>query len=139
MKEYIIKTEQEMYSLAAELAEKLEGGEIFGLIGNLGAGKTTFVRGIVKALGVDIRVKSPTFTVMNEYPINKKGIENIIHMDLYRFQDPVELEALAFDDVQHKKNIIFIEWPDMFEERAFPIHREIHFEILDDGSRKVTL
>jgi tRNA threonylcarbamoyladenosine biosynthesis protein TsaE len=132
MKKYSVANESELLELAEEFTKTLEGGDVIGLIGPLGAGKTTFVRGIVRALGGTQKVKSPTFTVMNEYSLPHPEIAKVVHMDWYRFQDPVELEALALEDVD-PSSLTFIEWPDVFEERAFPLRREVRIDFDGEG------
>ncbi|WP_461828856.1 tRNA (adenosine(37)-N6)-threonylcarbamoyltransferase complex ATPase subunit type 1 TsaE [Aquifex sp.] len=86
LREVVVKSEEEMFRLAQEIAEELKGREVICLKGDLGAGKTTFVKGLAKALGIreGYQVRSPTFTLVNEYP-TRKG--NLIHIDLYRVKD----------------------------------------------------
>jgi len=139
MKEHILKSEEETRKLAAKFAATLVGGEVVELIGDLGSGKTTFVRGVVDALGSKVKVKSPTFTILNEYPVDGKTIKRIAHLDLYRFNDPVQLEALALDDYKRADTIIFIEWPDIFEEPMITAQHKIHFEFVDETTRKIQL
>lgn len=109
---------QETKTVAAEFAATLHGGETVVLIGDLGAGKTTFVQGLAAALGVTARVKSPTFTVMNEYLVGGQGvpshygqIRRLLHLDLYRFTDATELRALALEDERRPDTVVLIEWP----------------------------
>ncbi|MCL4128770.1 UNVERIFIED_CONTAM: hypothetical protein GTU68_060198 [Idotea baltica] len=77
--------------------------------GDLGAGKTTICKAIIKSLGYEGVVTSPTYNLIQEYPIND-GV--IYHMDLYRLQAPEELEFLAINDLWSKKSIFLIEWPE---------------------------
>lgn len=98
--------------VAAEFAATLHGGETVLLIGDLGAGKTTFVQGLAAALGVTARVKSPTFTVMNEYA---GGRLRLLHLDLYRFTDAAELRALALEDERRPDTVMLIEWPNAID------------------------
>ncbi len=111
---------QETQAVAAEFASTLQGGETVVLIGDLGAGKTTFVQGLAAALGVTARVKSPTFTVMNEYVLpppptpplaGGEPLRRLVHLDLYRFTDAAELRALALDDERRPDTVVLIEWP----------------------------
>lgn len=101
----------ETKAIAAEFAVTLKGGELVLLIGDLGAGKTTFVQGLCAALGVTGRVKSPTFSVMNEYVADHRAIRRVIHLDLYRFTDESELRALALEDERRPDSVVLIEWP----------------------------
>lgn len=139
MSEHITKSEQETKKLAAKFARKLKGGELIELVGEIGSGKTTFVRGVVEALGSKVRVKSPTFTLMNEYPIDTPKIKKILHLDFYRFQDPVQLEALALGDYQKSDTVIFVEWPDIFDSPAIVGTQKIFFEFLDENQRRIEL
>lgn len=102
---------EETQKIAADLAKTLKGGEFISLIGDLGAGKTTFTRGLVEALGGTVRVKSPTFTVMNEYPVDHGSIKRVVHIDFYRFSDEAELSALALEDERRSDTVILAEWP----------------------------
>lgn len=108
---------EETQKVAAELASTLAGGEFISLIGDLGAGKTTFTQGLVAALGSTARVKSPTFTVMNEYPVvGHASIKRVIHCDLYRFSKVSELGALELDEYHRPDTIIIAEWPDILSD-----------------------
>jgi len=125
--------------IAAEFARKLQGGEFVELVGDLGAGKTVFVRGMVEALGSDARVKSPTFTIMNEYPVQGDHVKKIVHLDLYRFKDESELSALELEDYINDKTVICVEWPDIFGKTPFePTHR-INIEHVDEQVREITI
>ena len=95
---------------AARLAPRLKPGDVLGLVGDLGAGKTCFVRGLARGLGVpaDIPVTSPTFTMMNEY----MGQLAIYHFDWYRVSDVEELEAMGYRDFVGGDGIAVIEWAD---------------------------
>ncbi|QIV96587.1 tRNA threonylcarbamoyladenosine biosynthesis protein TsaE [Allofrancisella inopinata] len=105
----IVSNEGQMLSLAAEYSKSLQPGKIIFLHGDLGAGKTTFVKGILKALGYKGNVKSPTYTLVESYEFNDF---NIYHFDLYRISDPEELEWVGIRDYFNEKSICFIEWPD---------------------------
>lgn len=109
---YTTTSAEETQQIAADFAQTLKGGEFVSLIGDLGAGKTTFTRGLVEALGGTVRVKSPTFTVMNEYPVKAGSITRIVHIDFYRFSDPAELAALSLEDERRPDTVILAEWPD---------------------------
>lgn len=116
---YTSSSAEETQKIAAEFAATLMGGEFVSLIGDLGAGKTTFTRGLVEALGGTVRVKSPTFTVMNEYPVDHGTIKRIVHIDFYRFTDQEELSALSLEDERRPDTVILAEWPDALKNVAW--------------------
>ena len=105
----IINNEQEMLEAGAKLALQLKPGMLIFLQGDLGAGKTTLVRGILRGLGHQGSVKSPTYNLVEPYMIND---EPFFHFDLYRVMDLEELEYMGMRDYINKDSICFIEWPD---------------------------
>lgn len=96
-------------ALGARVGKILRGGLSVWLQGNLGAGKTTLVRGLLRGLGYEGKVKSPTYTLVEPYVIS--GIY-LYHFDLYRFVDPEEWEAAGFRDYFNPQSVCLIEWPD---------------------------
>lgn len=126
--------------MAAELAATLRGGEFISLIGDLGAGKTTFTQGLVAALGSKARVKSPTFTVMNEYSVvGHPSIGRVIHCDLYRFSKASELGALELDEYRRPDTIIIAEWPNMLPDVAWRPDVTVTLEHAGGDERVVTI
>jgi tRNA threonylcarbamoyladenosine biosynthesis protein TsaE len=112
---YISKTEIETYQIAAKIAKKLKGGEIIALEGDLGAGKTTFVRGLARAFGIKQNVTSPTFVLMKIYEIGNKKYEirNLVHVDCYRLDEVQELFYLGIEEYLNKPAmVVIIEWAD---------------------------
>ena len=105
--EYVSRSVEETYRIAEVLAKSLSGGEVVLLDGDLGAGKTTFVKGLAKALGVEDVVTSPTFTLMNEYKGDKLWL---YHFDLYRLDEESAAE-MGFEEYFHRPDAVCcIEW-----------------------------
>ena len=132
MPEHVTTSEAETASVASELASSLVAGDVLLLSGNLGAGKTAFVRGLAQGLGLDPDdVSSPTFTLVHEY---RGGRLTLYHVDLYR------LERAATDDLGLEElhlGVLAIEWPDRLT-HALPGARNITIEILDGDRRRIT-
>lgn len=105
----LITDESAMYRFAAQLTKQLQKRDIVFLKGNLGAGKTTLVRGFLRAFGYTGIVKSPTYTLVETYSIDNITIH---HFDLYRLNSPIELEHLGLDHYFTSNAICFIEWPE---------------------------
>ena len=103
--------EDETLAFGAGLAKRFDQGVIY-LRGELGAGKTTLVRGYLRALGYAGSVKSPTYTLIEPYEIDDRSIA---HLDLYRVTDPMELEYIGLDDVLRDVSLTFVEWPERGE------------------------
>jgi len=127
--QHITKTEKETYSLGKEFGESLKGGEIIGLIGDLGAGKTSFTKGIANALGVKNIITSPTFVIMKVY----EGRKKLVHIDAYRLTGYNDLRAIGLEDHLNNNTIIVIEWADKLKEELPFTIKNITFEITDDS------
>lgn len=112
-------------ALGARLAKALHGGLAIWLQGNLGAGKTTLVRGLLRGLGYEGKVKSPTYTLVEPYVIS--GLY-LYHFDLYRFVDPEEWEAAGFRDYFNAQSVCLIEWPEKAGDLLPPADIEIALE-----------
>ena len=104
-----LKNETETTKIGSKLASCLKGGEVIYLKGELGTGKTTLVRGVLNRLGHAGNVKSPTYTIVEPYLIDSHVI---YHFDLYRLDDPEELESLGIRDYCDGQSICFFEWPE---------------------------
>ncbi len=101
--------EAHLTALAARLAPAARAGGVIHLIGELGAGKTTFARALLGTLGVGERIKSPTYSLIESYRV---GTLDVHHLDLYRIADPGELEWLGLPDLCSPHALLLIEWPE---------------------------
>ena len=108
MQKYL-NSAKETEAFGAELFKSVPSKHLIFLQGDLGAGKTTMVRGFLRAAGYNGVVKSPTYTLVEEYTIDRR---KIFHFDLYRVVDPEELEWIGIRDYFDQDSICFIEWPD---------------------------
>ncbi len=108
-REWALPDESATLALGAALAATLEPGVAIHLSGGLGAGKTTLSRGMLRAMGYEGRVKSPTYTLVELYVISKL---HLYHFDFYRFNDPEEWNDAGFRDLFNAANVCLVEWPE---------------------------
>jgi tRNA threonylcarbamoyladenosine biosynthesis protein TsaE len=125
---------EETERIAALLAERLSAGDVVLVAGELGAGKTTFVRGACRALGVTEAVTSPTFTIGHVY----SGRAPVSHLDLYRFQGMTESD---WGDLEpyFDETIVFVEWPEAGAGRLPPAAVEVRMEHVGHDRRRITI
>ena len=119
-------------SLAQRLAPALLDGGVVFLRGELGAGKTTFARALLRALGVGERVKSPTYSLLERYVVNG---HDAFHLDLYRIADAAELEWLGVDELDAPETLVLVEWPERGRGGLPAPDLEITLEHQDPGRR----
>jgi len=131
--EIITGSTEETKKFACEIAKKTKSGDVLALYGDLGSGKTTFTRYFVEALGFKNRVQSPTFVIARKYG-------NVNHVDLYRLTSEKEVEELGLEELlADKKAITIIEWPELSEKLLPKNTSKIHFEYVDENTRKINL
>lgn len=127
---------------AASLIEGEKESLTVGLIGELGAGKTTFVQGFAEGLGITKRVISPTYVLVREYEVKKGGFENLYHVDLYRLTEDVSGEAgeLGIFDIWGKDgNIVLIEWAEKIADIIPDDAYKIEFDLVGEKERKIAI
>jgi tRNA threonylcarbamoyladenosine biosynthesis protein TsaE len=118
----------------ARLATLLPPGITIYLHGDLGAGKTTFVRGVLQAMGHTGRVKSPTYTLVEPYRLSAlNSVLDVYHFDLYRLIDPEEWEGAGFRDYFNQASVCMVEWPEKAGSLLPPPDIDIYLTHLDDG------
>ena len=129
------RSEAETAAIARALAADLKAGAVLLLSGNLGAGKTAFVRGLAEGLGVDpSEVSSPTFTLVHEY---RGGRLTLYHVDLYRL-DRAATDDLGLDELGVADGILAVEWPDRLT-HALEGARHVQIDIVDDTTRRISI
>lgn len=141
MKKIITNSEKETFVFAKSLAKKAKGGEVYSLSGNLGAGKTVFVRGFAAGLGIKRNVNSPTFVLMKIYPVKKhKTIKHLCHIDAYRLRSARDLEAIgALDYFEKKDAVCFIEWPENVKKILPRKVKKIFIKHSQDNQREIVV
>ena len=133
----IINSEQEMLSLGRETAAAVPLPIVIELIGDVGAGKTTFVRGFAEGLGITEPISSPSFTISKSYALKNGG--RLIHYDFYRLPDPGLMAEDLRENLSDPKNIVIIEWGESVKDLLPSGHTKIKINYNEDGSREVTL
>ncbi len=138
MNTFVSHSANETLDIAAHIASQLHPGDVVALFGSLGAGKTTFARGLANALGVSSSVSSPTYTIQHTY--KAKGA-SLHHIDLYRLMTPDDVDMLDIEACWESRDITIIEWPeragDLLPPQTWRIHismdlspEERHIEVI---------
>ncbi len=134
-KVYISESEKDTEEIGRSFAQSLKGGEVIAMYGDLGAGKTAFVRGLAKGLGIDAKVSSPTFTIVNEYP----GEIDLIHFDMYRLSSADELFDIGWEDYLARGAVCAVEWSENVTDAFFGDEIKVIIEKTGDNSRKIEI
>jgi len=148
---FISKSEKETHGFAKKIAKELRGGEVLCLIGDLGAGKTAFVKGLAAGLGIKNVITSPTFVLMKVYSITdnkiKKSVNgqrltvnNLVHIDAYRLDDGEQLLGIGAEDYLGRPDCVtVIEWADRVKDIWPKKIVKIEFKILKGGKREIQI
>jgi tRNA threonylcarbamoyladenosine biosynthesis protein TsaE len=131
-KEYIVKKEDDLDVVVYSIINKLAGAKVILLKGDLGAGKTTFVKHFARALGYKGLVQSPTYSLLNEYPLPNNKL--IYHFDLYRLNSLKEAIEIGIEDCLFDSNFCFVEWYDLILELIFDV--TIYITITTEGNTR---
>ena len=132
--QFITHSPEETEALGARLAGALESGAVVAFTGDLGAGKTAFVRGLARGLGIRDRVTSPTFTIVNEY---EGGRLPLFHFDLYRLGSADELFDIGWEDYLARGGVCAVEWSERMEELLEPGTIRVDLRRGEDEDRRV--
>lgn len=130
------KTPEETQALGESLAALLQPDDVILFAGDLGAGKTQFVQGVARGLGVNAPVTSPTFNILLEY---HDGRLPLYHFDLYRLDEPEELDDIDFFGVLESDGASFVEWSEKFPEEMPEDHLSLTLAVASDGVRELTV
>ena len=133
--EIITHSERETEAAGAAFAAGIPDGTVVAMYGELGAGKTAFVRGMAQGMGLDCRVNSPTFTIVNEY----LGARTLLHFDMYRLGSADELWDIGWDDYLSRGAVCAEEWSENVADAFTGDEITVRFEKLSDTDRRITI
>ena len=133
--EIITHSERETEDAGAAFAAGIPDGTVVAMYGELGAGKTAFVRGMARGMGLDCRVNSPTFTIVNEY----LGERTLLHFDMYRLSSADELWDIGWDDYLERGAVCAVEWSENVEDAFTGGEVRVSIDKLSDGERRITI
>ena len=129
-----ISSEEEMINFGRELAKTLKAPQVIELIGDVGAGKTTFVRGLAEGLGITTPVTSPSFTISKEYAFPNG---RLVHYDFYRLPDPGLMSEDLYEAISDPHAIVIVEWANSVENILPADTVKIQIKYNDDGTREI--
>ncbi len=132
---YHSKSESETEAIGAAFARDLPGGTVVAMYGDLGAGKTAFVRGMARGMGLDCRVSSPTFTIVNEY----LGERELIHFDMYRLSSADELFDIGWEDYLARGAVCAVEWSENVRDAFWGDEIVVRIEKTGENERLITI
>ena len=132
---FLAEGEGAMLALGAQLSGELAGGQLWALSGDLGAGKTTLVRGMLRGLGFGGRVKSPSYGLVESYDLEPLTVH---HLDLYRLSDPGELDFIGLEDLFDDNSVLLVEWPERAGGRLPPATVQLGI-VLDGDARRILI
>ena len=135
MQTFISCSEAQTEAIGEQFAKNLADGTVVAMYGDLGAGKTAFVRGMARGMGLTNRVSSPTFTIVNEYC----GERELIHFDMYRLNDSDELFDIGWEDYLARGAVCAVEWSEKVDDAFYGDETIVRIENLGDTERKITI
>lgn len=132
---YYSSSAEDTEAIGAAFAKNLPGGSVVAMYGDLGAGKTAFVRGMAKGMGIDAHVSSPTFNIVHEYP----GERELIHFDMYRLSSSDELFDIGWEDYLARGAVCAVEWSENVSDAFFGDEFIVTIEKTGDFTRTITI
>lgn len=131
--------EEEASALLKTLTPRTDRATLVTLSGELGAGKTSFVKALGKALGVQEHITSPTFVLLKSYPLSRKDFSRLIHVDAYRLAGGAHLAPLKFDEyLADPRNLIVLEWPERIEDALPKADIALSLSVVEDERRTLS-
>ena len=131
-----LQTPEESLELGRRLADLARPGDVIALSGPLGAGKTSIARGLLAALGLEEEAPSPSFAIVQPYEPPEVRFP-VLHVDLYRIDDPSEAEELGLDDARYD-SLLIVEWPERLGDAAWHDALWLSLDVAPDGARVLT-
>ena len=126
-------SEAETEAVGAALGRTVRDGAVLALYGDLGAGKTALVRGLARGMGIDVRVQSPTFTIVNEYA----GARELVHFDMYRLKNADELFDIGWEDYVNRNAVCAVEWSENVREAFDGSEISVKIDVLSEEVERV--
>lgn len=135
---------QETIKYGQQFAQKLKGGEVIGLMGDLGGGKTTFVQGLAKGLKIKQNITSPTFVILKVYNILRPNLHlrgvSLVHIDAYRLESIEDIKSVGLEDYLGRKDaIVIIEWAEKIKKVLPKNTRYLKFKFIDEKTREIII
>ena len=134
--EIVINNIKDINKAARTFIDYMPEGNVIAFYGNMGAGKTTFIKALCEELGVEDEVTSPTFAIVNEYTCNNAP-SKIYHFDFYRIKKLEEVYDMGYEDYFYSDSLCLIEWPELIEELLPDDVTKVHIIEEPDASRKI--
>ena len=137
---YTSNSRDETEKLGEEFAKSLSPGDVVCLYGELGAGKTVFVKGLMKGIGIEERVTSPTFTLIHEYNVNHNSIKKIYHIDLYRLENIERVKNIGILELFNENNaVVVIEWAEKMGDLLPKKRVDLFLKQLEEDKREIQI